>query len=951
MKKQFLKSALCLSLSAAVIFSGAGSALAQTAAAGQPDAGPVEVTGLQADVSGIAEEGTQEAEGEAAVAEETEASQTDSEPGDAAAGITADASAEENTADVQEDIDSLGAKIVAPYNLAAITGLAYDPATGIVSWDKVVGATSYRIEIDDAAGNNIYSSTTDRLYVRLDKEDFSENAGYLLKITAKNYTEMYLVADNVAYSDRNNFQYDSSVAKTVGDATVYALYKYPCTEAPAQISTIIRFATSQIVSSLAAITFKEITGSYAEFSVTPSAIQSGEYVQYDYANNEGFKSDGAELVSSYGSLYESAGVIGTIRVPLSDFTSGDTIYIRARVCNPNYDYSAVPGQTYENRYSQYVKLTYQIPSAAMRDVSVVVTENSIRLKPSCDGSVTGFQYQRKNGKKWTDLAQQSDNYTDKGLKGDTKYTYRVRAYVYNKKANKTFYTGWKTVSAYTWGSALNLKGSAASASSVSLKWSKVAKAEGYEIYRTDTSSGTYNIEKGDGEEAFQNATLVKTMKKPKKAAFKDNKLSKGMTYTYIVRAYRTVNKNKYYIQESISVPLTETEGLEVLNSYYTAKGTYVVNWKKMTGISGYKVEKRDPRTNQYVPYKTLGKSKASITLPNVAAGAAAVEYRIRPYKGSRYYDGWTVSVRAMLPAVKNVKATKTAEGVKVTWSAVSGAEYYQVYRAKKDSATYNKTTKTYSLGEGAELVYESNYTDTSAGLSLAPASGGPLGYYYSSAVWNAVADGKFYERISSYETASIKGTSVVDKTVKVKALVPKSEDPAYNSAADPDKGDFKEYQKNADGSLKTKEVVMVEGPQAGSEYFYFVRAVAKPANGANANSDYTYSVGYTKSAHVVYTGKAAVKKASSFSVSSKKKANVTVKIKKVKGVKGYAIYRSTKQAKGYVKVGATTKTTYTDTNVAGGKTYYYKVAAYKQTENGTFMYSKMSKAKKVKVKK
>jgi len=57
-----------------------------------------------------------------------------------------------------------------------------------------------------------------------------------------------------------------------------------------------------------------------------------------------------------------------------------------------------------------------------------------------------------------------------------------------------------------------------------------------------------------------------------------------------------------------------------------------------------------------------------------------------------------------------------------------------------------------------------------------------------------VADGKFYERISSYETASIKGTSVVDKTVKVKALVPKSEDPAYNSAADPDKGDFKEYQ-------------------------------------------------------------------------------------------------------------------------------------------------------------
>ena len=42
---------------------------------------------------------------------------------------------------------------------------------------------------------------------------------------------------------------------------------------------------------------------------------------------------------------------------------------------------------------------------------------------------------------------------------------------------------------------------------------------------------------------------------------------------------------------------------------------------------------------------------------------------------------------------------------------------------------------------------------------------------------------------------------------------------------------------------------------------------------------------------------------------------------------------------------------YTDNNVTGGKTYYYKVASYKTSENGTYVYSKLSSAKKVKIKK
>lgn len=65
------------------------------------------------------------------------------------------------------------------------------------------------------------------------------------------------------------------------------------------------------------------------------------------------------------------------------------------------------------------------------------------------------------------------------------------------------------------------------------------------------------------------------------------------------------------------------------------------------------------------------------------------------------------------------------------------------------------------------------------------------------------------------------------------------------------------------------------------------------------------------------------------SVSNSKKGQVAVKVNAVKGASGYIIYRSTKSSSGYLAIGSTTKTTYTDKTVKKGKTYYYKVAAYK----------------------
>ncbi len=1005
MKRQVLKTLFCLSLSAAIVLGESGAAMAEALET------PVEAStemhlqksleaaenenvtateeGAETETDEAADQdkadgenlkAPEAAETEAADLEAAEKSETDLEA--AEKNETDLEVAEKNEMDLEaaekdeadlndgmetiEDADAVGEKIVASNTLAGsvVTGLSFNSVTRLLSWNKVKNATEYKIEIFRPNGKLLDTEWSyDEAYYTIGTYYGSYvGSGYEIpkgsigsvRVTAYNKDELYLVASNVTdtskYSDSSKYKI---VWKTGMAATVYA---YPATAQSGPLSIGLNpVATNELrVSALSGFTFKEITEDSVIFTVAPATIQKYERVVYQYANNPSYNEDGLGQVAGGSSVSAGEnGILPEISIPLNSFMAGDTLYVKARVYNSSYEGNG-------SSYSAYVSSSYKIPAAEMKSVYTTVTNNSIRLIPSCDGQVTGFCYQKKNGKKWIDLASQPDMYTDKSLIGDKKYTYRVRGYIYNSVTKKTTYTNWKTVSAYTWGSSLNLKGNAKSSTSVKLSWNKVAKAEGYEVYRVEADSYSSNYLKGDGVESFDNALLVKTIKKAKTKTYTDKKLASGSKYRYFVRAYRTVGKNKYYIEEGVDVSLA-ANGEWSSESYYMADGSLMVTWQKRAGISGYKVEKYNKATEKYVAYKTLGKGAVSVKLPKVSAGNGSESYRIRPYKGKKFYSGASFSVDPTLPAVKNVKAVQTAEGISVTWSPVAGADYYEVYRARQDSFTYDKTTKTYQVNAGyLPKVVEANFKDTSAGVSLLPVSSSvQYGYTYSSinpALWEAAAnnDGAFYEGVSSYSASKIKGTSVVDKMISVKSLIHKSDlDANYDSDKDTEKTSwpYKEYVKEANGALKTKTAVIVAGPQAGTQYFYFVKAFAKASNGANENNELTESVGFTKAASVLYTKVAAAKSTKVSSAKSSKKASVTIKIKKASGAKGYAVYRSTKKGKGYVQIGTATKPTYTDNDVVGGKTYYYKVAPYKLSETGTFIYSKMSSAKKIKVKK
>lgn len=74
---------------------------------------------------------------------------------------------------------------------------------------------------------------------------------------------------------------------------------------------------------------------------------------------------------------------------------------------------------------------------------------------------------------------------------------------------------------------LKLKGK-----TITVKWTKVTGASGYEIYRATKKSGKYK--------------KIKTVTKAKTVTFTNKKLKKKKTYFYKVRAYKTVAGKKYY---------------------------------------------------------------------------------------------------------------------------------------------------------------------------------------------------------------------------------------------------------------------------------------------------------------------------------------------------------------------------------------------------------------------
>ncbi|MBR1597919.1 MAG: fibronectin type III domain-containing protein [Lachnospiraceae bacterium] len=448
---------------------------------------------------------------------------------------------------------------------------------------------------------------------------------------------------------------------------------------------------------------------------------------------------------------------------------------------PQLDWSEAPSENdYKANRRAVSEADYYVASAPVAitvdseaSIDTIVTSTSVKLSFGSTGGATGYEVYRKVGKNYVKIATVSSaTYTDSGLLSKTTYTYRVRPYYVNSTNNTITYGKYRFVDATTKGSAFNLKATVTSKNKIKLTWKKVSGATGYEIYRSNTASDPSSVSKGiyNGFDTFKK---VKTLKKSKKS-WTDSTVKANEGYSYIVRAIMPKNKNtksdsNLIIEGSVGASL-RFGSISTNEDYTDAKGNRTITWNKVYGANGYKVEEYTYDTTKgfwdWTPVVNLGKNATSYKFvagiysyykdaEAQAKGEISYStqrrYRITPYKSETvlgtasifntyYYEGM----------VQKVNAKKEASGIRITWTPVSGAAYYEVYRTKSRSRINDKDIGGYN-SNGTPIT---EYVDASAPVTV------------DVAAWNAAVDTSYAEYKTIYAQQKAAYDAEYNKQVK-----------------------------------------------------------------------------------------------------------------------------------------------------------------------------------------
>lgn len=248
--------------------------------------------------------------------------------------------------------------------------------------------------------------------------------------------------------------------------------------------------------------------------------------------------------------------------------------------------------------------------------------------------------------------------------------------------------------------------------SISLSYTKVNGVSQYEIQRsTKKTSGFKKI-----------ATTDKT-------SHLDKSLAINKTYYYKVRGIQKTTNKTFYTNWSSTLSARTALGKTTLKRGKVTYNSVNLSWTKSQGATKYKVYRSTHKTKKYKAIATV--SGLSYTNKSLKTGTTYY-YKVVPYRGS--IKGSTTKVISAKPALgkSNIyKANLKLGETKVTWSKVSGATGYNIYRAtsKTGKHVYIGTTKSTS------------YTNKKLGHNKA--------YYYKVKAYRTVSGKKVYGGTSS----------------------------------------------------------------------------------------------------------------------------------------------------------------------------------------------------------
>jgi len=429
----------------------------------------------------------------------------------------------------------------------------------------------------------------------------------------------------------------------------------------------------------------------------------------------------------------------------------------------------------------------------------------------------------------------------------------------------------------------------ASSGSITISWSPVSGADGYNIYRSLSYSGTYN--------------MVGTVNS---TTFTDTGLLANTAYYYKVAAYNSIGASEQ--SSSVSATTSGSNGATLsvpanVTATAVSSSSITVSWSVVSGANGYLIY----RSLSYSGiYDEVGDAYSTSFTDTGLSANTAYYYKVSAFNNytetaqSSPVSATTSAGNTPPSAPSNVTATATSPGsITVSWSVVSGATGYYIYRSLNYSGPYDNIGTSYSA----------SYTDT--GLSA------NTNYHYRVAAYNNYGVGAQSSTIASVITSG----SAPDTPTDVTATVESSSTITVSWSAVSGADGYNIYRSTSPYGFSqigtSTATSYTDTDLSGSTTYYYTVSAYTDNYGEGEQSS------YASATTVPDTPTNVTATATSQSI-------ITVTWSPVSVSGGYYIYRSSSYSGTYDLIGSTYSyhQNYSDSGLSANTTYYYIVSAY-----------------------
>ena len=448
---------------------------------------------------------------------------------------------------------------------------------------------------------------------------------------------------------------------------------------------------------------------------------------------------------------------------------------------------------------------------------------------------------------------------------------------------------------------------------LTIKWDKISGAYGYRIKRSTEEDGTYKV--------------IKTIKSGNTASYKDTSVKAGKTYYYTVETIVKTDGNICYSGDSASVEGRTAKKTKIKYAVSNGSEQIEVKWGAVSGAYGYRIKRSMSKNGTYKVVATVkGKNKTTYLDENVKT-AKTYYYKvetINKVNGKKGYSGDSAAVSAKTLKTTSITAVKaaTSTSVKLEWKAVDGASGYQIYRSTSKDSDYKKVgqvegrnTRKFedqTLEAGKTYYYQVRaYKSGSAKDGVASFSKAQKAWTIKQVVFSQITSDSKNQVTLGWKKVSKAQGYVICRSSK-------------------SRGGFEKIAEISSGTTLTYTDKSVT---SGNTYYYKMAATYKIKGSAGRGS---YS-------NVLQA--AVLKQGSISSITLGENMVLNVSWNSVENADGYELAAAVSQKGTYTTLQTSGETSFTHSNLTQGKTYYYKVRAYKDLSSKIRMYGPWSAVK------